>query len=414
MSPDEPEEQKPSPATPDPAAAEPTREQSSEPASGDDPELSPGHGYYADLSELPPPPPQVSLISDDDLSWLDRPQKTDEEIERRQERKEAHKRKVRRKRRGRRALKITGVVIAFLVVLGLIGFELTFSGLRRMPEVAGQAGLNTPGTNYLLVGANPEEPDAESVSGSGYKHDLLTSDMVMLLHITRDKHSMFAISIPADSELPIPGRGEGKLADAYLAGGAPLYVKTIESWTGVRLDHVAVMDMNALRVITDQLGGVVLTVPRAACGVPAGLRRLDGRQALEYTALQPCLPRMDLDRVERQQSLLRAIMKSAVDGGRLANPLRLQKILKGAADNLTLEKGFSFPGMFATVLGMRHLRTSNTTFLTVPVADSPLARVGGTNVVRLDPTGDAALWEAVRNDQVAAYLATSGSALVLP
>lgn len=395
VTPDPPEEQSETGGTPETAP-----ETAAESVSG-----SP----YADLTDLPEPSPQVSLINDEDLSWVDKPKETEEALERRRERREAHKKKVRRKRRKKKVLKVTGVLVALVLVLGVSWFQWTFGGLERMPVAHGQGGLNTPGKTFLLVGSNPEEPDAETVTGTGWKHDLLTSDLVMLLHLTRDNRSMYVISIPADSLLPIPGGGQGKLAEAYTRGGAPLYVRTIEEYTGVAIDQVAALNMNALREITDQLDGVILDVPREACNVPAGQRRLDGIQSLEYMALAPCLPRGDLDRVERQQSMLRALMRAAVDGGKVANPFRVQKMLRATAINLTLEKGFSYPSMLLTLFSMRHLRTTNTTFLTVPTA----VEQNSPNAILLDPTKDAALWDALRKDRLDAYLTTNKDAVVL-
>ncbi|RNL60416.1 hypothetical protein EFK50_18950 [Nocardioides marmoriginsengisoli] len=403
MTPDPPEEQPDAEGTPE-AGPETGPEAAPETA----PENLPP-SPYADLADLPEAPPQVSLINDDDLSWVDKPKETEEALERRRERREAHKRKVRRKRRNKRILKVTGVLVALVLVLGVSWFQWTFGGLERMPVAHGQAGLNTPGKTFLLVGSNPEEPDAQTVTGTGWKHDLLTSDLVMLLHLTRDNRAMYVISIPADSVLPMPGGGEGKLSDAYAQGGAKLYVRTIEEYSGVAVDEVATLNMNALREITDQLGGVVLDVPREACNVPAGARRLDGIQSLEYMSLAPCLPRGDLDRVERQQSMLRALMRTAVDGGKVTNPFRVQKMLRATAINLTLEEGFSYPSMFLTLFSMRHLRTTNTTFLTVPTADQP----DGPQGIVLDRAKDAALWDALRKDRLDAYLATNKDAVVL-
>ncbi len=363
--------------------------------------------------ELPAPPPQVALIDDRDLSWVDKPQETEEQRDRRRQRREAHKQKVRRKRRNRRLVRVAGVGFVTFLILSVIWFQWTFGGLERMPATAGQTGLNTPGTTMLLVGSNPSEPDAAAIPGSTWQHDIATSDLVMLLHLTRDNRAMFVISIPADAILPIPGGGTGKLAGAYARGGAELYVRTIESYTGVALDRVAVMDMNALRVITDELDGVVIDVPREACGVPPGLRRLDGSQSLAYTALEPCLPRKDLDRVERQQSLLRALMRGAVDGGKVANPFTVNSFLKATASNLTLEEGYSYPEMLGTLWSMRKLRTATTTFLTVPVADEPNITVAGADAIQLDPTKDALLWDALRRDRIADYLALNSDAEVL-
>jgi LCP family protein required for cell wall assembly len=224
---------------------------------------------------------------------------------------------------------------------------------------------------------------------------------------------MFVISIPGNSLLPIPGHGNGRLGQAYDTGGEKLYVRTLESHTGVRLDHVAVLDLNGLREITDEVGGIVVDVPREACGLPPGLRRLDGQQALDYMALQPCLPRKDLDRVEREQGVMRALMRGAVDGGKLTNPFRVNKVLRSTAGHLTLEDGFGYPGMIGQLWSMRKLRTSNTTFLTVPVAARPNGRVGGQDVINLDPAKDQELWTALRQDRIADYLALSADADVL-
>lgn len=361
----------------------------------------------------PEPPEEVNLINDQDLRWVDRAEESPEQRARRKARFENHKRKVRRKRRLRRAGKIGGVLMVTLLILTGIWFQWTFGGLERMPATSGQAGLNTPGTTMLLVGGNPREADAEAIPGRGWQHDLRSSDLVMLLHLTRDNRSMFVISIPAESILPIPGKGNGTLTEALAAGGPSLYVRTVEQLTGVALDHVAVMDMNALREITDELGGVVLDVPREACGLPPGPRRLDGQQTLEYTANADCFPRKGLDRVERQQSLLRGLMRGAVDGGRIANPFTVNSMLRSTASNLALEKGYGYPSMLGTLWSMRRLRTTNTTFLTVPVADQPFVGSGVNAGIRLDPAKDALLWDALRRDRIADYLLLNSDAAVL-
>lgn len=364
------------------------------------------------VDRFPAPEPK-KLINDEDLSWVDKPEETEERRERRRLRREEHKKKVRRKRRTRRVAKVAGIGFALFLVLGVVWFQWTFGSLERMPVAAGQAGLNTPGTTMLLIGSNPSEPDARAIPGTTWEHDIATSDLVMLLHLTRDNRSMFVISIPADAILPIPGGGAAKLGTAFARGGSELYVETIESYTGVALDRVAVMDMNALRVISDELDGVIVDVPREACGVTPGPRRLDGSQALDYTALSPCLPRKDLDRVERQQSLLRGLMRGAVDGGKVANPFTVNTFLKATASNLTLEKGYSYPEMLGTLWSMRNLRTANTTFLTVPVADQPNVTVDGTDAIQLDPAKDRLLWDALRRDKLAEYLALNPDVEVL-
>jgi LCP family protein required for cell wall assembly len=386
-----------------------------EPVEPDGAPETPDAASPGDVEEFGQAAGGTEQINGGDLSWADDSAETAERRERRANRKELHRKKVRRRRRRRRALRISAVLLATFLILGTIWFLWTFGDLGRMPDVAGQTGQRTPGTTILLVGSNPSEQDALTPAGIGWQHDLAHSDLVMLLHLTGDGRSMFVISIPRDSIVPIPGVGPGKLTDALARGGAPLYVRTIETMTGVRLDRVATMDLNALREIIDDIGGVTVNVPDQGCNATTGASRLDGERALDYIALQPCLPRRDLDRVRRQQSLLKAIMHSAVDGSKLANPFTINKILKATASHLTLESDYGFPSMFGTLWSMRHLRSSNSTFLTIPVAANPVVSVKGVDEIRLDPAKDALLWTALRTDQLAAYVALYGpDASVLP
>lgn len=346
----------------------------------------------------------------EDLAWVDKPVPSTEETEARRERHEAHKKMVRRKRRQKKALIWTASVLAFLTLLGAFWFRYTFGGLDRMPSVHGQAGANTPGQNFLLVGTNPSEPAAGRESRRSWRDDFALSDLVMVVHVTRDNRSMFAISIPRDSAVQIPGHGVGKLPDAFGFGGGELYVRTVEELTGLRMDRVMTLDLSAFRDMTDLFDGVVVDVPATVCDEPAGPRRLDGQGALEYIALRTCMPGKDLDRVARQQSLMKALMRSAVDGGTVTHPLRINKLLRYGASNTTLEDGFGYPGILGTLWSLRHLRATTTTFLTAPVTEPALTTVDGVEFVRLDDQKGSELWDAVRRDQLAEYLQLSGLA----
>ncbi|RZI85350.1 MAG: hypothetical protein EOO67_15990 [Microbacterium sp.] len=295
----------------------------------------------------------------------------------------------------------------FLILFGFWAYW-AFSGLQRMPAISEHGGQNTPGENILLIGRNPSEPIDPVVGRGGWQNAMKSSDMVMVLHLTRDNRAMFVISIPGDSVLEIPASDagparQGSLSDAYAAGGQNLYVRTVEDLTGTRMDRVAVLDMTGLGEITDHLGGVVVEIPTADCGLPVGPRKLDGASALEYVALNPCLGSHDLDRVQRQQSLLRGLMRTAVDGNRINNPFTLSRLLRSTAGHLTLEDDFSYPSMFGTMFSMRGLRSSTTTFLTIPTAAEPFAN--GADSVLLDPVADGKLFEALRADKLAEYLA---------
>lgn len=360
------------------------------------------------LDDLPPGPPQVQLITDTDLSWVDKPEISDEERERRRERRALRRKKVHRQRRTRRMLKVGGVLFATFIILGGFWAYWTLSGLQRMPTINDHGGQNTPGSNILLIGRNPAEPEDPTIGRGGWRNAMKSSDMVMVLHLTRDNRAMFVISIPGDSVLPIrpdpegPAR-KGKLSDAYELGGQDLYVRTIEELTGTRMDRVAVLDMTGLSEIADTLDGVIVEIGVNGCGIPVGQKRLDGASALEYVALNPCLGGHDIERVQHQQALLRGLMRTAIDGNRTSNPFTLSRLLKSTATHLTLEENFSYPSMLSTLFSMRGLRSSSTTFLTIPTAEDAFA--DGPDSVLLDPARGEELFTALRSDKLAEYLA---------
>jgi LCP family protein required for cell wall assembly len=351
--------------------------------------------------------------STEDPAWLEETPEDAEARRIRRERRDAHNRKVHRRHQRRRIAIAVGVTLATLLILGVVWFWWTFSGLERMPNAAGQAGVHAPGTTILLVGSDPGKAAAAD-SRPGWSNDLVRSDLVMLLHMAANGRALYGISIPRDSILDVPGVGPGTVSDAATAGGAPLVARTVEETTGVRLDRLAVVDLNAFREIVDVLDGVVVEVPRQTCGLPAGRRRFDGQAALDYIALQPCMERKDLDRVQRQQSLVRALLHGVLDSGVVTHPFAVNRMLRATVSHLALEKDFSYPSMFGTMWSMRHLRSTNTIFFTVPVAKRPLASENGTDYVILDEQADDELWEALRSDQVGDYLALHSDAEVLP
>lgn len=376
----------------------------SRPAVLKNPAQLPELGQHADLDEA------AFAGVTENLGWVDKPVPSEEETEARRARHEAYKKMKRRKRRQRKALIWSGSLLFAFVLLIAFWFRYTFGGLDRMPDVHGQAGANTPGENFLLVGTNPSEPAADRPARTSWRQDFALSDLVQVVHVTRDKRAMFVISIPRDSAVNIPGHGVGKLPDAYGFGGAELYVRTVEELTGLRMDRVLTLDLAAFREMADLFDGVIVNVPAAVCEEPAGQRRLDGQGALEYIALRTCMPGKDLDRVARQQSLMKALMRSAVDGGTVTHPLRINRLLRSGASHTTLEDGYGYPSILGQLWSLRHLRTTNTTFLTVPVTEPALTTVGGTEFVRIDEQKAGELWDAVRRDQVAEFLQLSGIA----
>ena len=151
------------------------------------------------------------------------------------------------------------------------------------------------------------------------------------------------LSIPRDTYAAIPGQDNQKINGAYSFGGAPLQIKTIEDFLGIKIDHAVILDFDGFAKFIDSIGGVSIT-PRQKirCKVDGGsgnggitlnldlnqTETLDGVHALAYSRIRnealpdgssPCKTDVgdDTARAQRQQQVLSAIQS------RLTSPWRL-------------------------------------------------------------------------------------------
>ena len=61
----------------------------------------------------------------------------------------------------------------------------------------------------------------------------------MVVHLSEARDQAYIISIPPTTWVTIPGHGRNQMSAAY----APqLVVRTVETLTGARMDHVAMID----------------------------------------------------------------------------------------------------------------------------------------------------------------------------
>jgi anionic cell wall polymer biosynthesis LytR-Cps2A-Psr (LCP) family protein len=251
---------------------------------------------------------------------------------------------------------------------------------------------------YLLVGLDADETpdadaDADADGGPAWQAGAARSDTMMLLEISADRETASLVSIPRDSWVDIPGHGEAKLNAAYSWGGPPLMVETVQNLTGIRVDHLAVMDWSGFRELTDAVGGVAIDG-----------RDMNGEQALEYVRERESLPGGDFDRTRRQQRFLRALMNQALNAGTLASPGRLNGLLNTVGDVISVDDQLSNGDLRGLMWDLRGIRSSDVHFMNAPVTGTDY--VDGQSVVLLDEEACAPLWDAMREDHMPRYLAS--------
>ncbi|MFB7762786.1 LCP family protein [Streptomyces xiamenensis] len=249
---------------------------------------------------------------------------------------------------------------------------------------------------YLLVGLDAKDTPASGESPDGtpvWQAGAARSDTMMLLQIAADRNSASLVSLPRDTWTEVPGHGEAKLNAAYSWGGPSLMVETVQNLTGIRVDHLAVIDWTGFRALTDAVGGVTLDG-----------ERLDGEAALEYVRERKSLPEGDLDRTRRQQNFLRALLSQTLSAGTLTDPGRLTALLDTLGDVISVDDQLSNGDLRDLAWELRSVRASDIAFMNAPVAGTGTA--GGQSVVFLDEEAAAPLWQAMREDTMAAFLAT--------
>jgi LCP family protein required for cell wall assembly len=345
---------------------------------------------------------------------------------------QGQRRRPRKKRRGGRTVVVILVSLVLLLGGGLVltGFlvsERLGNQVDRIPDAfdipeAGRpqkpTGAGAGAMNILLAGSDRRSEEATTGEGAGdaYEETGQRSDTNMVLHISADRKSAYLISIPRDSWVDIPGEGKNKMNAAYSLGGPKLYIQTVEKITGLRIDHLAVIDWNGFKALTDALGGVQMTFDkevRAASGATfgPGTETLTGEEALDYVRERKHLPGGDFDRIKRQQNFLRSLMKQTLSNGTITNPVKLTNAMNAVTQNLSVDDKFTTGEMRDLAIGMRNLRGSGVTFMTVPTKGTGME--GSQSVVYLDATKSKALWSAVRSDDIAGWLAEHGKDDVL-
>ncbi|MCE1179972.1 MAG: LCP family protein [Micrococcales bacterium] len=250
---------------------------------------------------------------------------------------------------------------------------------------------NSPGMDYLVIGSDARPGDAAS-----------RSDVMVLVHVPRDRSKVYMVHIPRDLYVDIPGRGKDKLNAAYAYGGARLLVSTIQDLYGVRIDHVAKTDFEGFKKMTDAVGGVDIDVAEASPGFPTGRMHMDGEQALAFVRERYSLSEGDISRGQRQQAFLKAMLMKAVSPSVLLNPSKFSAFVDATTDNLVVDEGLTMSKVRSEALKMRSIRGGDVVFLTSPYAGFGTGP-GGASIVQLDKAKTAALGKALATDSMSSY-----------
>ena len=248
----------------------------------------------------------------------------------------------------------------------LPGNEIDLPGLGRLPGVdSGQpeAASIEERINILVMGLDRR---VDEPKGNPTRTDTM-------FVVTLDPYSKTAgvFSIPRDLWVEIPDGEGGYFKERinvayeygplknYPGGGPGLAMATVEHNFDMKIDHYVVLDFVGFMELVDAVGGIDVDVKEAIwdpsyCNTTdcsdfqqvyfePGLQHMDGELALQYVRIR--YGSDDLDRIERQQDVIRATLDAALSAEMLI-PNRAVSIYNKFRDAVDTDvSAFKVPGL---------------------------------------------------------------------
>ncbi|MFD7606517.1 LCP family protein [Streptomyces mirabilis] len=341
----------------------------------------------------------------------------------------------RRKPRSTRskALLITAWTAAGIVVLGGAGAGYLYfklNGNIKTVDINQALGTDRPlkvdnGSENILVLGSDTRSGSNKKLGGGTDDGSARSDTAMIVHIYEGHKKASVVSIPRDTLVPRPSCTDDKgvthaaatgvmFNSAYSTGGAACAVKTVESMSGIRMDHYIEVDFSGFQKLIDDLDGVRVTTtknikdPDSHLNLTAGTHTLDGQQALGLVRTRHGVgDGSDLGRIQLQQAFIKALVNQVKHIGVLSSPTKLYDLADTATKTVTTDSDLGTVKNLASFAnGLKGISSSNMNMVTMPVQyDSADA-----NRVLVDKAKAQLVWTALKNDRAIPKAATKGTA----
>ena len=165
--------------------------------------------------------------------------------------------------------------------------------------------------NILLVGQDRREGESQA-----------RSDSMILCTFNKHTKQLTMTSFLRDLYVSIPGYHDNRINAAYSEGGISLLRETLEQNFGVEIDGTVEVDFTQFSGIVDLLGGVEIELRQDEANVinqetggalEAGVRTLNGMEALAYSRIRKLDADGDFSRTNRQRKVMSALFTSLKD-----------------------------------------------------------------------------------------------------
>ena len=271
---------------------------------------------------------------------------------------------------------VAGVVFGVVQVMRLQGNFDTQPLNLGAGDHAEQVDAKTDPMQILVLGTDNREGQ-----------DSNNSDVMMLVNLSADRSNVTVVSFPRDLLVPLPQCQDPQSGNVYEAmdlgqlngalgnGGPGCTVAAINELTGLTIDHFMMADFNAVKELSNTLGGVEVCVnqpvndPLSGLDIPAGVSSVQGEQALAFLRTRHGFGNGgDEGRIRAQQSFLSSMVRKVKGEGTLNNLPKLYSIAETVTKNLTVDEGLAqIPDLVSLGTRLKDVDLGKVAFVTAPV-----------------------------------------------
>ena len=302
--------------------------------------------------------------------------------------------------RWRRIALAGGIVLTVLAVAAVgVGYALwrtVQNNIERVPVETLAVPERGQPLNILIVGSDSREGlteeerilytlGLEEITGQ-------RSDTMLLLSLSRGGGASI-VSFPRDLRVDDDGRAR-KLTETFADGPANV-VEVLQTNTGVPVHHYVELSVLGFVGVVDALGGVDICLdeplvdPRSGANfTEPGCYHMGPREALAYVRSREGA-RGDFERVDRQQTFMRAVIGKASSLGVIVDLPKLFDVVGRVARNVTTDMGLGFSEMRALAVELRAVAGGSVPMVVVP---SYVQSIDGKSYVLAYPPGANALY----------------------
>ncbi len=272
-------------------------------------------------------------------------------------------------------LRILSTVLTAVLLLAAVGvtglavhlktqyiepYENSYNEIEKTPEALGITKLEVPEgiTSIALFGIDSREEDFKGLS-----------DSIMIITIDAEHKAIKLVSVVRDSLVEIEGYGYQKINAAYMYGGAPLAIKTLNQTFDLAITDYATVDFMSMASIIEAVGGievdlseqevkhankVIFEMVWSRGASPdyiekAGPQTLNGVQTVAYARIRKTQTangtNNDYGRTERQRYVMEQLFHKALKMDVSKYPMLIRTLLPCMETSLKYDDIFYLAGM---------------------------------------------------------------------